>query len=284
MINVNGATKLLGIFGDPIGHTLSPAMQNAALTAAGIDAVYLPFHIRPEQLQSAVEAIRTLNLVGINVTVPHKVSIVPFLDAVDKEAELIGAVNTVVNRHGYLTGYNTDASGFLASLRLDLQIEPRGKKVVVIGAGGACRAALSALAGSGVASITVANRTKQKADLLVAEMQMHFPSTTFSATDLSPSELEKALTRADLLVNTTSIGLSGESFPNFIVDSLMGHAAVYDMVYKKDSTSLLNAACHRGLKAADGRGMLVAQGEAAFIKWFDISPEVGLMRSQVIEK
>ena len=284
MVTVNGTTKLLGIFGDPIGHTLSPAMQNAELTAADINAVYLPFHIHPEQLQSAVETIRTLNLVGINVTVPHKVSIVPFLDAVDKEAELIGAVNTVVNRQGYLTGYNTDASGFLASLRLDLQIETRGKQVVVLGAGGACRAALSALAGSGVASITVANRTKPKADLLVAEMQTPFPSTTFNATDLSPSELGTALTRADLLVNTTSIGLSGESFPDFIVDSLMGHASVYDMVYKKDSTSLLNAARHRGLKAADGRGMLVAQGEAAFLKWFEVAPEVGVMRSQVIEK
>jgi shikimate dehydrogenase len=284
MVKINGKTQLLGIFGDPISHSLSPAMQNAALTESGIDAVYLPFHVHSKQLESAVESIRSLNLVGVNVTVPHKVDIIPFLDAIDKDAALIGAVNTVVNRQGYLTGFNTDATGFLASVRHDLPIDPAGKKVVVLGAGGACRAALAALAGSDVASITVANRSVQKAALLVAEMQLHFPSIAMNATGLLENELGHNLSRADLLVNTTSVGLAGESFADFIIKKLKDSAAVYDMVYAPEPTPLLKSARHHGLCCADGRGMLVAQGEAAFSKWFGISPSAGVMSAQVIEK
>ena len=281
---ISGKTQLLGIFGDPIAHTLSPKMQNAALTAAGIDAIYLPFHVRPEQLESAVDSIRTLNMVGINVTVPHKERVIPLLDEIDATAKLIGAVNTVVNRQGHLVGFNTDAPGFLASLRLDLQVVPRGKHIVIIGAGGACRAAIAAMAGCGALNIIVANRTIEKAEILACEMQGHFPEVEILSAGLSESELTACLASADLLVNTTSVGLTGETLPEFVVDKLADSAAVYDMVYADSPTQLAKFANRRGLLCVDGRGMLVAQGEAAFFKWFGIEPETGLMGSQIIEK
>lgn len=281
---INGKTQLLGIFGDPVSHSLSPVMQNAALAAAGIDAVYLPFHVSPERLESAVEAIRTFNLVGVNVTVPHKEHVVPFLDTVDETAALIGAVNTIVNRNGQLVGFNTDATGFLTSMQSDLSFTPSEKHVVVLGAGGACRAALAALSEAGASRITVANRTKERALILAREMQPHFPATAFVAADLSEAELAGDITLADSLVNTTSLGLSGESFPDFIIDQLPESAVVYDMVYAIEATPLISSARHRGLCCADGRGMLIGQGEAAFSLWFGVEPEPGVMRSQVVEK
>ncbi len=281
---ISGRTQLLGIFGDPVAHTLSPKMQNAALEASGIDAIYLPFQIHPEQLESAVKAIRSLNMVGINVTVPHKERIIPLLDEIDATAKLIGAVNTVVNRQGHLVGFNTDAPGFLASLRLDLQVDPRGKYIVIIGAGGACRAAIAAVAGCAALKVTVANRTIEKAEILACEMQGHFPGVEILASGLTESELTADLASADLLVNTTSIGLAGETFPEFVIDLLADSAAVYDMVYADNPTQLAESANRRGLLYADGRGMLVAQGEAAFFKWFGVEPETGLMGSQIIEK
>ncbi|MBE0501947.1 MAG: shikimate dehydrogenase [Desulfuromonadales bacterium] len=282
MISITGKTALLGIFGDPVEQTLSPRIQNAALAAAGIDAVYLPFHILPEQLQSAVAAIRSLNLIGINVTVPHKETILPFLDEIDPAAALIGAVNTVVNRDGYLVGFNTDVTGFLASLRQNLQFDPQGKEVVVIGAGGACRAALSALARHGAVRITIANRTQQKAERLAEAISLHYPATDFVASALVESKLAAALATADLLVNTTSIGLTGDVFADFMIDRLPATAVVYDMVYAKETTPLIRSAQQRRLGSADGRGMLVAQGEAAFVHWFGAAPESGVMAAQII--
>jgi shikimate dehydrogenase len=284
MLKITGQTKLLGIFGDPVSHTLSPLMQNAALHEAGIDAVYLPFHIRSDQLAAAVNTIRTLSLIGVNVTVPHKEKIIPFLDAIDPDAALIGAVNTVVNRGGFLTGFNTDAPGFLSSLRQDLGIDPATESTLIIGAGGACRAALTALAGCGVKKIVIANRTRQKAEMLAEEIQRHFPATVFLVSSMLESELSVFLQGVDLLVNSTTVGLSGDSFPDFLVDRLPVGASVYDMVYAEKTTPLIHAARLRGLNCTDGRGMLIAQGEAAFFKWFDMMPAKNVMGAQVIEK
>ena len=281
---ISGKTQLLGIFGDPVSHSLSPKMQNAALTAAAIDAAYLPLHVTAERLELAVEAIRTFNFVGMNVTVPHKERIIPFLDEVDETATLIGAVNTVVNRQGYLVGFNTDASGFLASLQSDLLTEPQGQQVIIVGAGGASRAAVVALAGSGALKIVITNRSKEKAENLACEMQQHFPETEIVAYGLSEAELADSLSSADLLVNTTSVGLSGDTLPTFFVDKIAESACVYDMVYADSPTPLIRSARSRGLSCVDGRGMLVAQGEAAFFKWFGIAPETGVMRAQVFEK
>lgn len=281
---ISGKTQLLGIFGDPVAHSLSPKMQNAALEVAGLDAVYLPFLVHPENLAAAVESIRVFNFVGVNVTVPHKESIIPFLDEIDENAALIGAVNTIVNRQGHLIGFNTDAPGFLTSLHNDLHISPQGKQVIVVGSGGAGRAAVAALAGIHASKVVIANRNKEKAEVLAYEMHKHFPATEFISFGLNDADLAEYLACVDLLVNTTSIGLSGECFPDFMLEKLSRSAAVYDMVYADDSTPLVKSALRHGYSCADGRGMLVAQGEAAYFKWFGLAPEEGVMRSQVFEK
>ncbi len=281
MMQFDGNTKVLGIFGDPVAHSLSPKMQNAAIEAAGINAVYVPFHIRPEQLQDAVEAIRAIGLLGVSVTVPHKEAVMPFLDEIDSGAQLIGAVNTVVNRDGRLIGYNTDGLGLLKSLDQELGFNPHGKKTVLFGAGGAARAAIVALAQSGVSHLVVGNRTAEKAERLVRGFSGHFPGTSFSATSLESDLLQSALAETDLLVNTTTIGLHGEAFPVRAIKSLSESASFYDMVYTSGLTPLQSDAQGRGLNFTDGRGMLAGQGEEAFRLWFGVQPPDKIMHSQI---
>lgn len=278
---IDGRTSLLGIFGDPVSHSLSPRMQNAALAAAGMNAVYLPLPVADQCLSTAVEALRAFGFVGVNVTIPHKEKVMPLLDAVDAQAQAIGAVNTIVNREGRLTGYNTDASGFIRSLRFDLGFEPKGGKVVLLGAGGACRAAIVALAAAGVAEIVIANRTVARARELVGQLEKHCPGCLLQAERVDSSDLAPHLAQAALLVNTSAVGLHGESFPDWLLNALNKNAGVYDMVYAQQVTPLLQTATAQGRVVADGRGMLVAQGEEAFALWFGAPPPIGLMRAAI---
>ncbi len=209
-MQVDGSTVVLGIFGDPVEHSLSPRMQNAAIAAAGINAVYVPFHVEKGAVGAAVAAVRALGLLGVNVTVPHKEAVLPYLDAIDAEAEMIGAVNTIVNRCGRLIGYNTDGQGFLASLRSDLAFDPGGRKAVVLGAGGAARAAVAALAKAGAAAVTIVNRSRDRAETLRETFRGPFPDTELSVCAMDPEKLEGFVLAADLLVNTTTVGLHGD--------------------------------------------------------------------------
>lgn len=281
-MQITGTTKIYGIFGDPVSHSLSPLMQNEALRLAGIDAVYLPFHVRPPQLRSAVQGVRALQICGVNVTIPHKEAILHCLDEIDAQARLIGAVNTVVNRDGHLVGYNTDAPGLLRALAEDLQFVPAGKNILLLGAGGASRAALVALAQAGAAAITVANRDAQRARSLVEEFRSVWPGTSFAHVGLSAESLKPVLGRSDLLLNSTSVGLKGESFAAIHPADLPTHASLYDMVYRQGGTPLLQAARARGLRAADGLGMLAAQGEEAFFLWTGERPPLGVMKRRVL--
>jgi shikimate dehydrogenase len=280
-MNIRGTTRILGIFGDPVDHSLSPIMQNEALAQAGIDAVYVPFHVRPENLPAAVSAIRSLDLRGVNVTVPHKEQVGPFLDAIDPTARLIGAVNTIVNRGGVLTGYNTDAPGLLRSLAKDLQFDPAGRRILLLGAGGACRAALVALGRAGAAWIGIANRTRSRAEVLVGEFGDVFRGTTLASFDLDPVQLSAVVPQIDLLVNTSAVGLKGESFAGFPWIDVAPGALVYDMVYAKGGTPFLQAARARGHRSADGLGMLAAQGEEAFFLWTGQRPSDGVMMARL---
>lgn len=282
MKNISGKTRVLGIFGDPVAHSLSPLMQNAALRQAGIDAVYVPFHVRPEQLGGAIAALKALGLWGVNVTIPHKEAVVALLDQVDGPAQLIGAVNTIVNRDGLLHGYNTDAGGFLDSLRCDLNFDPGGRRVLLLGAGGACRAALVALAEQGASWVGVANRNKERAQKLVSDFSLHFPGTAFAFFPLADGEeLHKATAESDLLVNTTSLGLHGEDIPlpwEFIPPKVR----IYDMVYRPGGTPLFRRALDLGLLVTDGLGMLAAQGERAFHLWTGQKAAHGLMKDRLL--
>lgn len=281
-MNLRGTTQVFGILGDPVAHSLSPVMQNEALRQAGIDGVYVPFRVRREDLQAALAGLRALGIKGVNVTIPHKEAVCALLDEVDPEARLIGAVNTIVHRDGRLTGHNTDGVGLLRALAEDLGFHPGRRRILILGAGGAARAALVALCRAGAEWVGVANRNPARAETLVGEIRPNFPGTTFASHGMEGEELNSSLGQADLVVNATSIGLKGEEFPFFPWAALSREAVIYDMVYARGGTPLVRTAGAKGFRAADGLGMLVAQGEAAFALWTGQPPPSGVMRRRIL--
>lgn len=276
-MNLSGKSQVVGIFGDPVSHSLSPVMQNAAIKACGLDAVYVPFHVTGARLCDAVSGLRAMNLRGVNLTIPHKEAACSLVDVLDAQASLIGAINTIVNDNGLLKGFNTDATGFLKALKTELSFDPRGKRVLLLGAGGACRAALVALSQAGATWIGVANRTRARAQSLLDELSPQLSGTTFAEYQLAASLSDQLDAPLDLLVNTSAVGLQGGGF-GFDPSGLVGPGgAVYDMVYAKAPTELLINASQKGLQGADGLSMLAAQGEEAFRLWFGCDPPARLM-------
>jgi len=265
MSSITGKTRVCGIIGDPIEHTMSPAMHNAAFKTLGLDYVYLPFRVRREELPSAVAGIRALNIVGLNVTIPHKVSVISLLDKLDAMAERMGAVNTIVNENGVLSGYNTDAPGFLQAL-LSKGIEPEGRKIVILGAGGAAKGISFILAEAG-AKLVILNRTLPKAEELTSQI-MRFYRQNLKAMTLSEENLSKALGGADVLVNTTSVGMvPGVDQTPVPAKLLKSDMTVFDIVYNPLETRLLREAMAVGARTIDGLDMLVWQGALAFEKF-----------------
>lgn len=276
---VKGTTAVYGILGDPIAHSLSPVMQNGAFSAHGMDAVFIPFRVDPNSLGQAVAGLRALNIQGVNVTIPHKEAVCPFLDDVDDAAQLIGAVNTIVNQQGRLVGYNTDGIGLIHSLQTDLDfVCSPTTSVVVFGAGGAARAAVVALAQQQVNHICIVNRTLSRAQQLVDLYRPHFAATEFTVATLDRTALISTLGKCELIINSTSIGLSGESFNVVPWLDLKKGCVVYDMVYSPKGTPLVREAEAAGYKACYGLGMLAAQGEEAFRLWTGKSSR-GVMRA-----
>ncbi len=270
-----GTTRVYAIIGWPVAHSRSPQMHNAAFSALGMDSVYVPFAVSPDGLAEAVRGMRALGVAGWNVTVPHKTAIMPFLDEVTPEALRAGAVNTVRNLEGRLIGHNTDGSGLLAALERDLDCRVPGSRVVVLGAGGAARGAVTALVAAGVGRIAVINRTLASAQQLVGQVHACLPEAELEATDYAG--LAHLLPQVDLLVNATSLGLKGEKIDGLDLALLPAAAKVYDMVYGAVATPLVQQAMQLGLAVSDGLGMLVAQGERAFEYWTGMAPPSGLM-------
>ncbi len=279
-MQLTGKTQVYGIIGYPVTHSLSPRMQNAAMQAAEIDGVYVPFEVAPENLPDAVAGMRALHISGFNVTIPHKTSIIPLLDELAPTAMRAGAVNTVVNHAGKLVGHNTDGDGLVRSLQVDLGCTLAGERVVLIGAGGASRGALAALCEAGVCSVVLLNRTLEAAELLLADFSTDYPEIQMEAyqTDTCPTPF---LSQADLLINATSLGMKNEKIAGISLAQMSSHAKVYDMVYKPPVTPLLEEAQYHGLQAANGLGMLVGQGEIAFQLWHAQEPPPGLMQRVV---
>ena len=261
-LSINGQAKLVGLIGYPVEHSLSPVMHNSAFAALNLSWCYVPLPVRPERLGEAVAGLRALSLVGANVTVPHKEAVMPHLDHVAPEAQAIGAVNTIVVREGKLIGYNTDWQGFLTALS-ESGFDPQGKQAVVVGAGGAARAVVYALAQAG-AQVTVLNRTLARAQALVQDFSPLFPSLP-----LTPQILEERTAKAYLLVNTTPVGMWPEVDKSIWPENLAfpGHLTVFDLVYNPRQTKLLRQARAVGAKAVGGLGMLVHQGAVAFELW-----------------
>jgi shikimate dehydrogenase len=261
-MKVSGDTQIFGIMGCPIEHTKSPVMHNAAFEALGMHAVYVPFSVRPEDLGKATLALRALNVSGVNVTVPHKGAVIEFLDELDPVAKQIGAVNTIVNRNKKLYGYNTDGPGFMLSLRKDGHFDPLGKKVVVLGAGGAAAAVAMSLAGAGVRRVIIANRDKRRAEVLCKRVQKFFDREALPVALDEGRALYWLIRESDMLINATSVGLNPKDRLNINPNSLHPKLFVYDVVSQE--TALIKLARKKGLKALDGVGMLVSQGALSF--------------------
>ena len=257
-----------GIFGYPIGHSISPAMHNAAFKRAGIDAVYEAWPTAPGDLPAGVAVLRNGNYLGANVTVPHKQAVMEHLDEIDDLAARIGAVNTIVNRSGRLLGSNTDALGFINSLQSEAGASAAGLNVVLVGAGGAARAAAYALADAQAATLTIANRTVERAESLSDELGRTGVETP--AFGLADPDFLSACERADLIVNSTSVGMlhgPAEGRSPIPAEVIQPGCVVYDMVYNPPNTPLLIAAEKAGAKAVGGLPMLVYQGAAAWTRW-----------------
>ncbi|GFO57146.1 shikimate dehydrogenase (NADP(+)) [Geomonas sp. Red276] len=274
---ITGKTTLAGIIGFPIAHSLSPVMHNAAFAELGLDWCFVPFPVHPDRLAEAVAGLSALGVAGFNVTIPHKVAVMPLLDEISDEARLIGAVNTVVVREGRMTGHNTDGIGLVAALREKLAFSPAGRSVLVVGAGGAGRSAVASLALSGAARVEIANRSVEKGSDLCRSLAPHLSGCSLAAVSLDRLSDPGYLASFDLLVNTTSVGMKEDSLPGLALAGLPEGFAVYDMVYAPPVTPLMREAVRHGVPSANGLGMLVAQGEAAFYLWTGVHPPKGCM-------
>ena len=275
-MRITGRTRLAGIMGWPVAHSRSPALHNFWLDENGLDGVYVPLAVRPERLAEALRALPALGFRGCNLTIPHKQNALALVDRVDPLARRIGAVNTViVAADDTLEGRNTDVYGFRENLRdYAPDWDARNGPAVVLGAGGAARAVVAALIEDGVGEIRLVNRTAARAGQLAEELAA--PDCRISVQPWSARD--SALADAGLLVNTTSLGMTGE--PELAIDlrCLPLHAVVYDIVYVPLETPLLAAARRRGHRVVDGLGMLLHQGRPGFEAWFGaparVSPEL----------
>ncbi len=261
-------TLSLGIIGFPIGHSISPAFQQAALDHLGIDADYQAWEVDPEGVGEFLQALRQPDKLGINVTVPHKETVIPFLDEMDEGAREAGAVNTVVHREGRLIGYNTDSHGFLQALREARNFRCEGRRVLVLGAGGAARGVVLALIREGVSDLVIANRTFARGERLASLARER--GIACRAIEMSWNELALAAVSADLIVNCTTVGMShgpDAAHSLLLEQQIPPTALVYDLVYNPMETPLLRAAGRAGASTLGGIQMLVHQGAASFELW-----------------
>ncbi|MFN3477183.1 MAG: shikimate dehydrogenase [Candidatus Methylomirabilales bacterium] len=278
-IEINGETRIVGIIGDPVSHSLSPCMHNAAFAAKALDAVYIPWPVAVEDFPTALQAVRRMeNFSGGNVTVPHKEHAAKLCDGLSPEAEALGAVNTLVAQDGRLFGHNTDGAGFLRSLE-EGGFDPKGKRVLLLGAGGAAKAVAFALAGAGTAELTIANRTLERAEALAALLRGRSPGCQILALSLHNKPLAPAIASADLVVNATTLGLKPEDPSPIDWGPLNSRALAVDLIYNPTETAFLKGASRRGLKVQNGLGMLLYQGAAAFELWTKEAAPLGAMRA-----
>ncbi|WP_457644396.1 shikimate dehydrogenase [Persephonella sp.] len=279
-LSINGKTELFGIFGYPVEHSKSPVFQNAAFSHLGINAVYLPFSVKPEDLKNAVEGIKALSIKGVNVTVPHKEEVLKYVDELSEEVRFIGASNTIKNIDGYLIAYNTDAYGFIQGLK-ELIDDISGKKVLVIGAGGASRAVVYGLVKEGVDKIYISNRTPKRAEEIIKDFSKLSRFTEQILESLPLSNIEKVLKNVDIIVNTTSVGLRDEDRPLFDYSKIEKRHIVVDIIYRK--TPLLEAAEEKGCLWQDGLPMLLYQGARSFEIWTGKKAPINIMKKALLE-
>jgi len=282
---MDGETTLVGVMGWPIAHSLSPAMHNAALEAVGMNWRYVPLPVAPGQVGAAVEGLKALGFRGCNVTVPHKEAVIPHLDHIPPRVAAFGAVNTLIldraeDGRCTISGENTDVRGFVHALRQG-GFDPQGRRVLIVGAGGAARGVIYGLFGAGAEAVTVLNRTPERAEALVADLSAQAGDTALRSGALTKEALVRQASEAELLVQATTVGM----WPHVEASiwpgdrPLPGHLAVCDLVYRPIETQLLRQARAAGATAIDGLGMLIGQGALSFEMWTGVWPPEDAMRA-----
>jgi len=278
-MNIDGSTAIVGVFGSPITHTASPVMHNAAFKALKMNWVYLPFLVEPQNLREALLGARAMGLKGVNLTIPHKLLALDIMDEVSVEARKLGAINTVSIEDGKLRGFNTDGYGIAKAIKLEFNFTFKGKRVLVLGAGGAGRTIAVQCALDGAAQVFVANRTMAKIDPIAREIAA--TKTAFRALALNADDIARVINEVDLLINATAVGLDeGESL-GLEAKLFSPRLFVYDTVYRPAETELLRIATAAGAKTANGTSMLLHQGAKAFEIWTKHKAPMAVMRRAV---
>ena len=274
-MEISGETRLVGVIGHPIAHSLSPKMHNASFVVSGLNYVYVPMDVEPGSLMSAVEGLRALGFRGFNVTLPHKQAIIPLLDELDATAELTGAVNTVTNEVGRLRGSNTDAGGFVEACR-EVGVRFPGTVVMMVGAGGAAAAIGAAILGEGARELRIMNRTQRRAEALRDRLRAAFPEATVSVYVGDP---EAVTAGADAIINTTYLGMKDDDPLPVPARCFEPGMMICDAVYRRGKeTDFIRMARERGLRTASGERMLLFQGVQAQRMWTGREPAIAAMR------
>ncbi|MBV8773483.1 MAG: shikimate dehydrogenase [Deltaproteobacteria bacterium] len=278
-MEISARTRFTAVFGDPVEHSLSPTMHNAAYAAAGMERAYLAFHVTAADLHDAIRALPALKIAGVNLTVPHKEAAVRLMDTLSEEALILGAVNCVINRDGELHGDNTDARGLERDLR-QAGIMSGVRMVLVVGAGGAAASAVLACTRIGVTRILVCNRTIDRATNLarrLSHLGQGMNRTSLDSSGLDTLTDPNVLGHVGLMINATPIGLNNSSFAPLAYEATPADCVFYDMVYAREATPFLASARARHRRAVDGAGMLLNQGALAFELFNNISAPIAAM-------
>jgi shikimate dehydrogenase len=279
----------VGVFGDPVEHSLSPQIQNAALKHSKIDMQYARFHILPAELREGLNRVRELEFVGLNLTLPHKIAAPELLDRTDDDAKQIGAVNVVKIDNGKLYGFNTDGRGFARAIREEFSVDLRDLRVMILGAGGAARAIAFECAKSHCERLVIANGTFEKGERLAEKLRNFFegpkvfgPVPRLQAIRWEESAFQFQIANVDLVVNATPVGLNRSDPSPLSARLLAPHLMVYDTIYSAERTPLISAAIEAGARAANGLSMLLHQGALAFEIWFERSAPLEVMRKALL--
>ena len=283
MREINGATRLLGLFGWPVEHSMSPIIQNAAIEKMGLNWVYVPLGVEPARLGEAMAGVRAINFVGVNVTVPHKQAVMKFLDRIDPSARAIGAVNTVRFTEAEAVGYNTDIHGYRRTVELEGAFAFEGKGVLQIGAGGAGRAMAAGAADARAGRLWLFDVDRKRAESMAGDMRELFPHTEFRVLG-SPGEIPSAAAEADLIANATPLGMKADDDLPVPKGAIQAKHLVFDAVYVPSQTRLLSEAAAVGARTVSGVGMLTRQGARALEIRSGQTPDEQLMFDRIREK
>jgi shikimate dehydrogenase len=275
-MRISAQTRLFCLLGDPVSHSQSPAMMNAAFAAASIDGVYLALPVGAPALGTVMAALKEVGCGGVNVTAPHKEAVIPFLDRLSGTAEIGGSVNTIVFDEGTLVGHSTDGEGLVAALEEGLGAAVTGKTVLILGAGGAARGVLPALVGRGARHIVIANRSVAKAEALASRFSA---GGALFAAPLTRPGVADIIDSVDILLNATALPVTSATFLDIDLAALKKGALVFDMNYGRARGSIGQILARRSIEFSDGLMMLLFQGAASFSLWTNQDPPLSVMRS-----